>query len=172
MEKYERQYIKDRRIEDLVKEFASGFFNSISTDIDIGIDVDINIIGIRLIYNDDCLLVSIDQTPYLFNYCTIFIDKNLNMVNKQLYKRYIGNEEIVYCISELHDLVLQTFNLLISKDIKLYEHEDMLEFYGINVDILGDTEYKDKQQLDMFKKLVHILQNFDKYLHLYKISRW
>ena len=26
MEKYERQYIKDRRIEDLVKEFASGFF--------------------------------------------------------------------------------------------------------------------------------------------------
>jgi len=161
---------KDRRIEDLVKEFASGFFNSISTDI--GIDVDINIIGIRLLYDDNLLLVSIDQKPYLFDYCTIFVDRNLNIVNKQLYRRYIGNEEIVHCVSELHDLVLQTFNLLISKDVKLYEHEDMLEFYGINVDILGDTEYRDKQQLDMFKKLVYILQNFDEYLHLYKISNW
>ena len=168
---YEQNVVREKTIQGLAKEFAKELFNTFRVSDVIGIEL-----GFPRKEDGQCRFYMTYQiTPYILNYHTIFIDKDLNIVNNQLYEVYLP--DYADQLTELFNTVLETYNLLSKVGVEMiYDNDEIFEFFGIQMHQLRNcTEIQNENNIDeiiqLYRNFQQILRNFDKYKRLYEANQ-
>jgi len=117
--------------------------------------------------------------PPITVYTNVFVNRDLEIVNKQIYQRHLP--DIADLMTTLHEKMLQAINLMcVKEDIyRSYIYTaNMLEFFGVDMGViwgfntsLMKTKEHIQYAIDMYDKYIEILSNFETYQQFYEIEK-
>jgi len=173
--------VRESSIQTVIKRFAKRVFKALDKSHLLAPEI----LGINVcIYLD---VVDFDIKVYLYAkvlppitvYTNVFVNRDLEIVNKQIYQRHLP--EIADLMTTLHEKMLQAINLMCAKEDVCQSYlytADMLEYFGVDMGViwgfntsLMKTKEHIQHAINMYDKYIEILSNFETYRQFYEIEK-
>ena len=161
--------IQEHTIQELVKQFAKEIFENFKMPDIIGIHVSL---PVKREGSLQCLL-EYKNEPYLKDYFTIFVNKDLEIVNSKLYQTYVP--ELADLLSTLHEKILELLKAPYNVNDSSDNHKRLLYYYNIDLDIIrGFYNTDTKEQIQYVIKIIElytdIITYYNRYKRLYEVE--
>jgi len=161
--------VYEQTIQELVKQYANEIFQNFKMPDIIGMHVSLPVKRKESLQ----YLLEYKNEPYLKDYFTIFVNKDLEIVNSKLYQTYVP--ELADLLSTLHEKILELLNAPYNVNDSSDNHERLLHYYNIDLDIIrGFYNIDTKEQIQYVIKIIElytdIITYYDQYKQLYEVE--